>query len=166
MPKDDTKDRRINIRLDEDTYFAIKKVVERDLKTDISSYCRSLLWISTLHDATIRRIKHMTQQYRDSWARGITRNGDMENFEHMVAIKDEIQFIEKFIQTMKDNRQKYDEFISLLEKRHEMIKAETREYFKIYNEAIDLWEKESREHYGDEYDTNPTIGKPGGKIII
>jgi hypothetical protein len=158
MKKNKTKDRRINIRLDEDTFIAIKKIVQDDLKTDISSYCRSLLWISTLHGATVNRIKSAVTRF------GKERN--TENLEYMLRIKNEIEFIEKFLRNMKENRKKYDDFISMIEKWHETIKDEARKYFSIYNEIIDSLEKEYRDFYGEEYDTNPTIDKPRGKIDI
>ena len=153
-----TKDRRINIRLDEDTYFAIKKIVERDLKTDISSYCRSLLWISTFHEATVHRIQKAVKQFG--------KDTDTENMEYMITIKNEIEFIEKFLKQMKDNRKKYDDFISMIEKWHEGIKKEARKYFKLYNEWLDIWEKSSKDFLGEEYDTNPTIVQAGDKIDI
>ena len=155
---ENTKDRRINIRLDEDTYFAIKKIVEKDLKTDISSYCRSLLWISTLHDATILRIMKDIKIYHE--------NMDHEALENMIKVKNEIESVEKILHNMKENRKKYDEHILMIEKRHETIKTEARKFFNIYNNLMDDWEKEWRDYYGDEYDTNPTIDKPGEKIII
>ncbi len=158
MTKDDTKDRRINIRLDEDTYFAIKKIVEGDLKTDISSYCRSLLWISTLHDATVFKIKNAVEQF--------ARETNTDNFEFMLKIKDEIEFISKFLAKIKEDRKKYDEFIVMIEKWHETIRNEARNYFKKHNDVMDNLERMERETYGDEYDTNPTIAKTGGKIEI
>jgi hypothetical protein len=158
MKKNKTKDRRINIRIDEDTFIAIKKIVQDDLKTDISSYCRSLLWISTLHESSVHRIMNAIKRFRKNW--------DMKDLEYMLKIKNEIEFIEKFLENMKENRKKYDDFISTIEKRHETIKEETRKYFSIYNEMIDYWEKESRDWYGEEYDTDPTIDKPGDKIDI
>jgi hypothetical protein len=157
--KDDTKDRRINVRLDEETYFAIKKIVEHDLKTDISSYCRSLLWISTLHDAAILRIKKAVEKFG--------KETDTENLEYMLKIKDEIDFIQNFLTKIKEDRKKYDDFISMIEKWHETMKKEARKYFNKHNEVIEYNEKLYREAYGEEYDTNPTISKPlGGKIII
>ncbi len=153
MTKDDTKDRRINIRLDEETYRAIKKIVENDLKTDISSYCRSLLLISTLHDSAVFRIKNAVERFG--------KETTTDNMEYMLKIKDEILFIEKFLTTIKDDRQKYNDFISMIEKWHETIRNEAREYFKKHNDLIDLWEKEGREYWGEEYDTNPTISKSG-----
>lgn len=140
MKKDKTKDRRINIRLDEDTFMAIKKVVQDDLKTDISSYCRSLLWISTLHESSVHRIMNAIKRFRKNW--------DMKDLEYMLKIKNEIEFIEKFLKNVRENRKKYDDFISTIEKWHEAIKNETRKYFSIYNEMIDYWEKESRDWYG------------------
>ncbi|MCU0848629.1 MAG: hypothetical protein MUD12_12150 [Spirochaetes bacterium] len=151
MNQDSTKDRRINIRLDEDTFFALKKIVEKDLKTDISSYCRSLLWISTLHDASIHKIKTAVER----WG----RETNTDNLEFMLAVKDEIEFMDKFLSKMKEDRKKYDEFISMVEKWHESIKNEARKYYRKHNELIELCEKQGREHYGDEYDTNPTIAR-------
>ncbi len=98
MENNTTKDRRINIRIDEDTYFAIKKIIEHDLKTDISSYCRSLLWISTLHESTLRKIRSTFKQFRE--------NKDIVTLEYMLTIKNEIEFIEKFLTNMKENRRK------------------------------------------------------------
>lgn len=155
---DEIKDRRINVRLDEDTYFALKKIVEKDLKTDISSYCRSLLWISTLHESNLSKISKAVKQFRE------TR--DMQDLEYMLKIKNEIEFIEKFLQNIKENKKKYDEFISMIEKWHESIKNEARNYFNIYNEIMDRLIQDHKWAYGDEYDTNPTISKPGGKINI
>jgi hypothetical protein len=151
MIKDDTKDRRINIRLDEDTYRAIKKTVEKDLKTDISSYCRSLLLISTLHDTTVSRIKNAVERF------GKETNTD--NMEYMIKIKDEILFMEKFLAKMKEDRKKYDEFISMIEKWHESIRNEARLYFKKHNDLIDYWENEYKEYWDEEHDKNPTIAK-------
>lgn len=148
MYEDKTKDKRINIRIDEDTYFALKKIVEDDLKTDLSSYCRSLLWISTLHDATVHRIKKNVQSFR--------KTKDTKTLEYMITIKNEIEFIEKFLTNIKENRKKYDEFISMIERLHETIKKEAQRYFSLYNEMIDYWEKE----VGDWY------GKVGDKIDI
>jgi hypothetical protein len=158
MRQDTTKDRRINIRLDEDTYFAIKKIVENDLKTDISSYCRSLLWVSTLHESTLRKIKNTFKQFNESKY--------IITLEYMLTIKNEIEFIEKFLTNMKENRKKYDDLIAMIEKWHATIKGEAQKYFSIYNEFIDYCEQEYREAYGAEYDTNPTISKPGKKINI
>ncbi len=155
---DNPKDRRINIRIDEDTYFAIKKIVENDLKTDISSYCRSLLWVSTLHDATILKIMKDIKKYSEHM--------DHEALENMINVKNEIESVEKILNNMKENRKKYDDHIAMIEKRHEAIKIETRKFFSIYNNLMDEWEKEWRGYYGEEYDTNPTIDKPGDKIII
>ncbi|MBP7736421.1 MAG: hypothetical protein KA369_10655 [Spirochaetes bacterium] len=151
MIKDDTKDRRINLRLDEETYLAIKKTVEKDLKTDISSYCRSLLLISTLHDATVFRIKNAVERF------GKETNTD--NMEYMIKIKDEILFIEKFLIKMKEDRKKYDEFISMMEKWHETVRDEARRYFKKHNDVIDYWEKEYKEYWDEEHEKNPTIAK-------
>jgi hypothetical protein len=145
---DETKDRRINVRLDEDTFFALKKIVERDLKTDISSYTRSLLWVSTLHDATIRKMKNAVIKF--------TREMSTEDLEYMLAIKNQIEFVEKFLTTSKENRKKYDEFISMIEKWHETIKNEARNYFGKYNEIIDHWEKENRNWHGEENEESPT----------
>jgi hypothetical protein len=158
MTNDDIKDKRINIRLDEDTYLAIKKIVEKDLKTDISSYCRSLLLISTLHDSTVFKIKNAVERF------GKETNTD--NMEYMLKIKDEILFIEKFMTKIKQDREKYDEFISTIEQWHETIRNEARKYYKKHNDLIDHWEKEGREYWGEEYDTNPTISKGGMKIDI
>jgi hypothetical protein len=158
MTWENTKDRRINIRLDEDTYLAIKKIVEKDLKTDISSYCRSLLLISTLHDSTVLRIRNAVEQFG--------KETDTENIEYMLKIKDEIEFIGKFLAKIKEDRKKYDDFIALIEKWHETIRDEARNYFKKHNEVMDYLERIERESYGDDYDTNPTIAKTGGKIDI
>jgi len=158
MNQDEIKDRRINVRLDEDTFFALKKIVENDLKTDISSYCRSLIRVSTLHEATVHKIKNAVKRFG--------KETDTENMEYMLTIKNEIEFIEKFLGNMKENRKKYDDLISMIEKWHETIKKEARKYFTIYNQKIDESEKFYRDWYGDEYDTNPTIANPGGKINI
>ncbi len=155
---ENTKDRRINIRLDEDTYFAIKKIVEKDLKTDISSYCRSLLWISTLHDANINKIKNAVIQFN--------KEMDTENLEYMFKIKNEIEFIEKFLTNMKENRKKYDDFISMIDKWHETIKDEARKYFSVYNKRLDDWDKIHREIEGEEYEKNPIVPKLWDKINI
>jgi hypothetical protein len=157
--KDDTKDKRINIRLDEDTYFAIKKVVEKDLKTDISSYCRSLLWVSTLHDATVFKIKNAVEQFG--------KETNTENLEYMLKIKDEIDFIQNLLTKIKEDRKKYDDFIFMIEKWYDTIRNEARKYFKKHNEIVDYWEKANRDWFGEEYDTNPTLpNKPGNKIDI
>lgn len=156
--KDDTKDRRINVRLDEDTYFAIKKVVEHDLKTDISSYCRSLLWISTLHDATILKIKNAVEQFG--------KETNTENLEYLLEIKDEIDFMQKFLIKIKEDRKKYDEFIYMVEKWHETMKKEARKYFSIYNKRLDDWDKIHRQIRGEDYDKDPTASKPWDKIDI
>jgi hypothetical protein len=156
--RDETKDRRINIRLDEDTYLAIKKIVEKDLKTDISSYCRSLLWISTLHDAAVFKIKNAVERFG--------KDTDTENLEYMMKIKDEIEFTGKFLAKIKEDRKKYDDFIAMIEKCHETIRDEARKYFKKHNEVIEKCQKEEKELYGDEYDTNPTISRSGDKIEI
>lgn len=158
MTKDDTKDRRINIRLDEDTYFAIKKIVEKDLKTDISSYCRSLLWISTLHDAAVHRIRNAIKRFGT--------DTDTENMEYMLKIRNEILFIEQFLAKAREDRKKYDEFIAMVEKRHDTIRDEARKYFTRYNEIIDLWDREARDMYGEEYETNPTMDRWGRKIEL
>jgi len=157
--KEETKDRRINVRLDEDTYLAIKKVVEADLRTDISSYCRSLLWISTLHDATVRKIKNAVVKFG--------KETDTENAEYMLKIKDEIIFIGKFLDKMKQDRKKFDEFIAEIEKWYGTVRDEARKYYSKHNEAIESCEKMMREIYRDEYDTNPTLAtKMGDKINI
>ena len=158
MKKDNTKDRRINIRLDEDTFFAIKKIVQHDLKTDISSYCRSLLWVSTLHEANVKRIKNAVKRYDE--------DRDTENLEYMLRIKNEIEFIEKFLKNMKENRKKYDDFISMIEKWHETIKKEARQYFSIYNKRLDDWDRIHRQIRGEDYDKDPTASKPWDKIHI
>src|SRR4030042_3875013 len=158
MKKDNTKDRRINIRLDEDTFFAIKKIVQHDLKTDISSYCRSLLWVSTLHEANVKRIKNAVKRYDE--------DRDTENVEYMLRIKNEIEFIEKFLKNMKENRKKYDDFISMIEKWHETIKKEARQYFSIYNKRLDDWDRIHRQIRGEDYDKDPTASKPWDKIHI
>jgi hypothetical protein len=145
---DETKDRRINVRLDEDTFFALKKIVERDLKTDISSYTRSLLWVSTLHDATIHKIRNAVIKF--------TKEMSTEDLEYMLTIKNQIEFVEKFLMTSKENRKKYDEFISMIEKWHETIKNEARNYFGKYNEIIDHWEKENRNWRSKENEESPT----------
>src|SRR5512147_2426996 len=137
MNQDATKDKRINIRLDEDTFYALKKIVEKELKTDISSYCRSLLWVSTLHDSAVFRIKNAVERF------GKETNTD--NMEYMLKIKDEILFIERFLAKMKQDRVKYDEFISKMERWHETILKEARKYYKKHNELIELCEKESRD---------------------
>lgn len=156
--KDETKDRRINIRLDEDTYRAIKKVVEKDLKTDISSYCRTLLWISTLHDATLNKIRNAVERFG--------KETTTDNMEYMLSIREEIRFMDRFMAKMKEDRKQYDEFISMMEQWHETIKNEALKYYDRHNETMDRLEKEIRESYGDDYDTDPTISKPGGKIIL
>ena len=160
MNQDSTKDKRINIRLDDDTFYALKKVVEKELKTDISSYCRSLLWVSTLHDSAVFRIKNAVERF------GKETNTD--NMEYMLKIKDEILFIGKFLERVKQDREKYDEFISMIEKWHETIRNEARKYYKKHNDLIDRWEKEGREYWDEEYDTNPTVSKSGlsGKIDV
>ncbi len=156
MKKNKTKDRRINIRLDEDTYIAIKKIVQDDLKTDISSYCRSLLHVSALYEANISRIMNAVDQFRE--------NKNIENLEYMIKIKNEIEFIGNFLTNIKENRKKYDDFITMIEKRYETLKNEARKYFSIYNEILSDWEKQCRTLYGEDYDTNPTIAKPWSKI--
>jgi len=158
MNQDSTMDKRINIRLDEDTFFALKKIVQDDLKTDISSYCRSLLWISTLHDATIHRIRNAIQRY--------DQERDTENLEYMLRIKNEIEFIEKFLKNMKENKKKYDDFISMIEKWHETIKDEARKYFSIYNKRLDDWDRIHKQIRGEDYDKDPTASKPWDKIHI
>lgn len=158
MTREETKDRRINIRLDEETFRAIKKTVEADLKTDISSYCRSLLWISTLHDAAVLKIRSAVEQFG--------RETSTENFEYLLKIKDEIEFIGKFLVKMREDRKKYDEFIATIERLHETIRNEARQYFKKHNELIDYWQKVEKEVHGDEYDADPTGSRIGGKIEI
>ncbi|MCP4138382.1 MAG: hypothetical protein GY754_45895 [bacterium] len=158
MKIDKTKDRRINIRLDEDTYFAIKKAVEDDLKTDISSYCRSLLRVSTLHESSVHKMKKAIKRFNE--------DRDMQDLEYMLAIKNEIGFLEKFLTNIKENRKKYDDFISMIEKKHETITTEARKYFSTYNDIIDELEANLKDFYGDEYDSSPTHEKPGDKIII
>ena len=157
MTSEETKDRRINIRLDEETYLAIKKVVEKDLRTDISSYCRSLLWISTLHAAAVYKINHAVEKF--------DKDTSTENFEYMLKIKDEIEFMGKFLEKIRDDRKKYDEFIAMIGKWHDTIRDEARKYFRKHNELIEYHKKQEKELYGDEYETNPTISKIVGEKI-
>ena len=97
---------------------------------------------------------------------GITRETDTENLEYMITIKSEIQFIDTFLKNIKNDRKRFDEFITMVETRHTAIKEEAKKYFEIYNKLVDYWEQEFREEYGEQYDTDPTIDKPGGRIEI
>lgn len=158
MDTNKPKDKRINIRLDDDTYYAIKKIVEKDLKTDISSYCRSLLWISTLHEASVSRIRNAVKQYDE-----VKTTEDME---YMITIKNEIEFIEKFLTTMKENKKKFDDFIAATEKHHQAIKKEAKRYFALYNKRLDEWQKMEKDFYGERYETDPTAHRAWEKIEI
>jgi hypothetical protein len=85
--------------------------------------------------------------------------------EYMIKIANEILFMNRFIEKMKKDEIEFNSLLVRLEKFNNNIKDEARKYFDYYNKGIDEYEQLERDLYKD-YDNNPTITKPGKKIIL
>ncbi|MCP4136924.1 MAG: hypothetical protein GY754_38490 [bacterium] len=155
MPES-VKDKRINIRIDEDTYEALQVFVKEELNTDISAFCRSILSTIVLHDTIIKKIKKAVSE--------ISKR-DTTSLEYMLEVYKGMSSMNSIKESMTKGRAEMDSLIELLDSRNRAISEEMKQYFDIYNKYIDELDTNLRNYYED-YENDPTVMKPGKRIII
>ena len=130
-----TKDKKINIRLDEETYSTIKRTITDELNTDFSAYCRALLSVTVLYEKNIQIIQELKKKFPDT---GVHYDDyETDSYEFLADIKSEHKLIGQIIENMKNDRDKFNELVDRMETFYSKLTEEAISYSKIYNDRME-----------------------------
>ena len=150
------KDRRINIRIDEETYEALQNYVKEELHTDISAFCRSLLSTVVMSDTVVSKAKKATKEMRQ---------GNSSSLDYMIGVHKNIRAMGALEEHLEEGQAEIQSLRDLITKGNRKIKEEAKKFFAIYNSLVDDLGEEFRNYY-DDYDNKPSAAGSWDRVEI